>query len=212
MNVIAIGAETRKDFGKKATKSVRAQGLIPSVMYSKNGVKHFTTTLKEVKSLVYTPDFNLAEIELDGTAHKAFIKSIDFHPVTDSIEHIDFQELVDGQSIRTSLPVRLKGQSPGVLSGGKLITSLRSVKIKATPEHLVDELFVDISGLKLGSSVRVRDLEVPEGIEIQVDPATPVASVVVPRALKDEGVEGEDEEGEGDEESSEEGSSEESGE
>jgi len=184
MDIISVSAQPRTVLGKKATKAIRSEGKIPAVIYSKNGVEHFTTTVREVKPLVFTPDFKLAEIELNGAKHKAILKDIVFHPVTDVIQHIDFLELVDGQPLKANVPVKFKGVSPGVKEGGKFIKTMRTVKIKTTPENLVNELFVDISELKLGEAARVQEIEVPEGVEIMVDGAIPVANVVVPRALK----------------------------
>ena len=184
MKVVSITAEERTDLGKKAASAIRKSGKIPAVIYSVNGIQHFSTSPKAVKSIVYTPEFKIAEIEIDGTKKKALLKEIDFHPVTDEILHMDFIELVDGQAVKASIPVKFKGVSPGVKAGGKLMTNLRTVKVKTTPEYLVDELFVDISTLELAQSVRVRDIELPEGVQIEVDGATPIAVVEVPRALK----------------------------
>jgi len=150
-----------------------------------------------VKKLIYTPDFKMAELQLAGGVKKALIKDIDFHPVTDAIMHIDFIELIPNHPVKASIPVKFKGVSPGVKAGGKLISGLRTVKVKATPETLVDELFVDISTLELSEAVRVKDLEVPEGLNIEVDPAIPIAIVEVPRALK--GGDGDDETDDADE-------------
>ncbi len=184
MNVVQISAEPRNESGKRAAKLVRAEGKIPAVLYSKNGVTSFTTNHNDVKPVIFTPDLKLAEIQIGSSSHKAIVQKVDFHPVTDEIEHIDFLELVEGHALKADVPVRFKGESPGVKNGGKLIRNIRTVKIKTTPEDLVDELFVDISKLKLGGTIRVKAIEVPEGIEVMVDPSTPVASVVVPRALK----------------------------
>lgn len=184
MQVVQVNTEARTETGKKANKSLRAAGKIPAVVYSVNGVDTFSTTVKDVKHLVYTPDFKIAELNLNGATKRAIIKDIDFHPVTDEIVHMDFIELVENHPVRASVPVQFKGVSPGVKAGGKLISNLRTVKIKATPEHLVDTLYVDISTLELAQAVRVRDLEVPEGVSIEVDGATPIAVVEVPRALK----------------------------
>jgi len=185
MDIVQINVEARADLGKKAAKAIRKAGKIPAVLYSKkNGVSHFTTTVGDVKSMVYTPDFKLAEISIDGKSRKALLKDIVFHPVTDAIQHIDFLELVEGHPVKAEIPVKFKGVSPGVKSGGKLIRTLRTVKVKTTPEALVDNLFVSIEELELGSAVRVKDIETPEGVEIMVDGAMPVANVEVPRALK----------------------------
>lgn len=184
MKVVQINAEHRSDFGKKAAKMYRKEGKIPAQIYSVNGVDSFTTTHQEVKAIVYTSEFKLAEINIGGTAKKAILKDIDFHPVTDQIVHIDFLELVEGQKIKAEIPVSFKGVSPGVKNGGKLMRNLNKIKVKTTPDHLVEELFIDISELELGQATRVRDIDLPEGIEIILDGATPVAVVEVPRALK----------------------------
>ena len=96
------------------------------------------------------------------------------------------------------MPVRFSGTSPGVKNGGIFVQSIRKVKVKTIPEHLVDELVADISKLKLNQSIRIRDLKLNEGVEIISDGAIPIASVTTPRALKTVGgiIEDEDEEGE----------------
>lgn len=184
MKVVQITTEQRTDLGKKANKVARKEGKIPAVIYSINGVEHFSTTAKAVKNLVYSPELQIAELELGGTKKKALLKDISFHPVTEEIVHIDFIELVDGHPITANVPIKFKGVSPGVKAGGKLMASLRNVKVKSTPDKLVDELFVDISSLELAQSVRVKDLEIPEGVEIKADLNTPIAVIEVPRALK----------------------------
>lgn len=184
MNTVSINVTPRTELGKKATKAVRREGRIPCVMYGGSDPVHFTTVHNDVKSLVYTPDFKVAEITVDGTTHKCIIKDITFHPVTEIIEHIDFLRLIDGTPVKIELPVRFRGSSPGVRVGGKLIQSMRRIKVKALPENLVDELVLDISNLELGHAIRVRDIDVVEGIEVMSPGPTPVASVEVPRALR----------------------------
>lgn len=184
MQVVTINGTPRTDLGKKATKAIRNQGFIPAVLYGGNEVIHFNTTSADVRELVYTPDFKRADITVDGTTYPCILKEVQYHPVTDEIVHIDFLRLVDGTPVKVEVPVRFKGQSPGVKQGGKLIQSVRRVKIKTMPEHLVDELLLDISSMNLGSSIRVRDIEVGEGIEIMNSPGIPVAAIEIPRALR----------------------------
>ncbi len=183
MQVVNIPGEKR-DTSVKAS-ALRSEGKIPAVIYGGGDVlEHFTVKMNDVKKLIYTPDFKTGELALDGSTHKCIIKDIQWHPVTDAIDHIDFLALKNGVSVKVEIPVKFKGVSPGVLGGGKLIQSIRRVKVKLDPADLIDELFLDISGLELGGAVRVRDIEIPEGIELMVNPATPVATVEVPRALK----------------------------
>ncbi len=184
MEIVKVEAQTRASFGKKHAKIVRKEGLVPAIIYGGNDNTAISVTPKSVKSLVYTPDFKLAEIEVNGGTHKCILKEITFHPISDEIVHIDFLRMIPGKSIKVEIPVDFKGKSPGVKEGGKLIPQMRKVKVKTTPEFLVDKLFVDISALELGNSVRVRDIEFPDGMEIMTTSATPVAVVEVPRALK----------------------------
>lgn len=184
MQTVAIKAQKRDSFGKKASKDIRKTGMVPGVVYSKDGVDHVVIAPKELKPLLYTAEFKLAEVEIDGQSHKAIVKDVQFHPVSEKVVHIDFLKLIDGHPIACNVPVVFKGVSPGVKLGGKLVQTLRRVKLKTLPEYLVDKIEGDISKLKLGSSLRVRDLEIPENIEVMNTPATPVALVEVPRSAK----------------------------
>lgn len=194
MEIVSISTATRSDVGRKGTKAIRKSGAIPAVLYGGGEVKHFSTSIKDVKTLIYTPAFKLAELDIDGAKHKAIVKDIQFHPVTDAVMHMDFLKLIDGVSVKVDLPIKYEGTSPGVKEGGKLMTALRTVRVKTIPEKLVDKLIADISETKLGEAIRVRDLIVDDGIEVMTDPNIPVASVNVPRVLK--GMDIEDEEGE----------------
>ena len=183
MNTFSLAGQPRPATGKKATKADRAAGRIPCVVYGRDGAEHFTTTHADVRQLVFSPEFQLVELEAAGGT-RAILKDVQYHPTTDAIEHIDFLKVEDGHPLKASIPLRTKGVSPGVKGGGRLVQSVRVIKVKTTPDKLVDELFVDISGLELGSAVRVRDIEVPEGIQIVTNPAVPVALVEIPRALR----------------------------
>ena len=92
--------------------------------------------------------------------------------------------MVDGHPIKSELPVSFKGSSPGVKLGGKLQQSLRRIKVKTTPEKMVDSLVLDISNLELGQAIRVRDIAAIEGVEIMNSPGIPVATIEIPRALR----------------------------
>lgn len=181
---VSVHGEVRNELGKKAAKDYRNTGTIPCVIYGGDEPLHFTTNSKMVKDLVYTPDFKVAEIQIGGKTTKAILKEVQYHPVTDEIIHIDFLRLVTGTTIKVDLPVRFRGSSPGVKLGGKLIQNLRKVKVKTLPEHLVDQVVVDISSMELGQSIRVRDIDKNEGIEILNSPGIPIATIEIPRAMR----------------------------
>jgi large subunit ribosomal protein L25 len=184
MKNVVIKGELRTDLGKKSTKGVRAKGLIPCVIYGGDSPVHFAVPVSAVRDIVYTPDFKIAQIEIEGQSYKTILKSYQTHPVTDAIEHIDFLRLIDGHAVKVELPVRFYGVSPGVKLGGKLLQTLRKIKVKTTPQYLRDEILMDISTMELGQSIRVRDIQGIEGIEITSSPGIPVATIEIPRALR----------------------------
>ena len=184
MNTFQLSGEPRTDTGKKATKADRAAGKIPCVAYGRAGAEHFTVTHSDVRKLVFTGIFNVVDLTVGTATQQAILKDVQYHPTTDAIEHIDFVKVEQGHPIKVEIPLRTKGVSEGVKGGGRLIQSVRKLKVKADPANLVDELFVDISSLQLGDAIRVRDVEVPEGIQIMANGAVPVAMVEVPRALR----------------------------
>lgn len=195
MLTVSVNGINREAVGKKATKAVKKAGLVPCVLYSKGKENvHFTVHPHDVRGLVYSSDFKIAEVNVNNNKYRCIVKTVDFHPVKDTVNHIDFLELQDGHPIKVEVPLKFKGVSPGVRNGGKFMQSVRKIKIKATPELLVDEVVADISTLKLGFSIRVRDIQLNDGVEILNPDALPVASVVVPRSLKG-AAEGEEEEG-----------------
>ena len=184
MKSIAITGNKRTDLGKKATKAVRNIGHVPCVIYGGKDVVHFSAEVSGFKDIIYTPDFKTADISVDGKNYNCIVKTIQFHPVSDEILHIDFLELVKGNKMKVEIPVRFQGIAPGTKAGGKLTQKLRKVKVKTTPEYLTDELFVDVTKLELGQSVKVRDITLVDGMELETSLGIPVATVEVPRALR----------------------------
>ena len=183
MQTITISGKARTSVGKVATKADRAAGNIPCVMYAGNEVVHFTSTISELRGILYTPKFYKAIINIEGTTHEALLKDVQSHPITEEILHIDFHKLTPGAKVIVEIPIRIIGQSPGVKEGGKLLVKVRKVKVKAAPEDLKDAIDIDISELKLGQSFKVRDIKT-DGLEILNSPAIPLVSVEVTRALK----------------------------
>ncbi len=183
MKSITINAEPRQDLGKKGTKALRKKGFVPCVIYGGNEVVHFTAHENTFRNIVYTPDFQKVDISIDGKVHSALLKDLQFHPVTDKLLHLDFQELVQDRPIIADIPVKLTGLAEGVKAGGKLMSKLRKVRVKATPDKLVDEISLDVSHLELGKSVRVRDIKL-DGVEFVSSLSLPIATVEITRALR----------------------------
>lgn len=183
MQTFSINGLARTDTGKAATRALRRNGQIPCELYGGEENIHFSTTPSDIKDLIYTPDFFVAEVNINGEKHQAIVKAIQFHPVTDEILHIDFQKLIPGRYVQTEIPVRTVGVAAGVKTGGKLMMKVRKLKVKTTPENLVDKVEIDVSKLKLGQSFKVRDIA-ETGMQILNSPSIPIASVEIPRSLR----------------------------
>ena len=184
MEVVKINGIVRNGIGKVATKLDRKNQTIPCVLYGGKDNVHFTTTWSEVRHLIFTPDFKQATLTIEGKSYNAILKEVQFHPATEQIMHVDFLSLTPGTPIKVQVPLRLTGVSPGVKSGGRLIQSVRKIKIKCMPEKMVDHMMLDISNLELGATARVRDVIAAEGIEVTMQGAVPVVLIEIPRALR----------------------------
>ena len=185
MKSITIEGQLRTETGKKATRQFRSQGLVPGVIYGGTQEINFTAPVLAFKSLVYTPDFQLAEIKVDGKSYKCILKDIQFNKVSDHLAHVDFLELVENKKVIATIPIKFSGVSIGVKEGGKLVTKMKSLKVKTLPKYLKENIEVDITNLELHGNIRVEDVKQKEpNYEILNSPRIPVASVVTTRLLK----------------------------
>lgn len=181
----------RANLGKATVKSLRLDSQVPCVLYGGKEQIHFSVPMILFRDVVYTPEAHIIELNIEGDIYRCILQDIQFHPVNEIILHADFLLLNDEKEVKMEIPVKLVGNAPGVLKGGKLTTKLRKVRIKSLPAHLPDYIEVDISNLDLGKSVKVSEIK-PQNYVILNSPLVPLASVEVPRALKGKAGEGED--------------------
>ncbi len=184
MKTVEITGETRTETGRTDAKKLRRNELVPCVIYGGKDNVHFSAHRLDLRDVVFTPEFKVAHISINGSTRKCVLKEVQFDPITDQLRHVDFIELSENKPVITEIPIKFKGISPGVKKGGKLVQKVRKVKVKTTPENLVDELFVNISGIDLGQSVRVKDVEAGDQIQIMNNMSIPVATIEIPRALR----------------------------
>lgn len=185
MQTITIEGHLRTDHGKKAARQIRSQENVPGVIYGGAQEVNFYASAKAFKPLVYTGEFQLAQVTVDGKSYRCILKDLQFDKVTDTLIHVDLLELVDDKKVIATLPIKFTGTSVGVKGGGKLITKIKSLKVKALPKDLKETISVDITDLDLNGNIRVEDVKV-EGMEILNSPRIPIASVVLTRQLKQE--------------------------
>ena len=185
MNSITIEGQLRTGLGKQATRQLRSQGNVPGVIYGGAKEISFYAPAIAFKTLIYTPEFQFADVKLEGTTYRCILKDLQFDKITDHLIHIDLMELVEDKKVIATIPLKFTGTSIGVKDGGKLITKMKSLKIKTYPKYLREFIEVKIDNLELNGNIRVEDVKV-DNYEIMNSPRIPVASVVLTRQLKQE--------------------------
>ncbi len=188
MKQISITGAKRADVGKKATKAVRRAGLVPCNIYGQkkdaegNAVAEaFTISVKEANKLVYTPHIYLVDLNIDGEDRKAILREIQFHPVKDNVLHIDFLEVHPEKPIVIGVPIQTTGLAEGVRAGGRLMTLVRKINVRALYEDIPEKLIIDVTKLQLGKSIKVGDLSY-EKLELVTPKEVNVVSVKMTRA------------------------------
>ena len=183
MKSVKIDGKKRSDLGKKATRQIRSEDQVPAVIYGGKETVHFSAPVMSFRTLVYTPEFQIAEITVDGTSYRTIMKDIQFDVVTDELNHIDFLELVEDRLVIANMPLHFSGQPQGVKDGGRLELKMKSLQVRAYPKYLTEHIDVDINDLQLHGNIRVQDVKT-DNIEILNSPRIPIASVVSTRALR----------------------------
>ena len=185
MKTITIEGQLRTGFGKTATRQLRSQELVPGVIYGGAEEVSFYAPAAAFKNLVYTPSFQIAEVQIDGKSYRTIMKDLQFDKVSDALIHVDLLELVEDKKVVADIPLKFVGVSKGVKDGGKLVTKMKSLKVKTFPKYLKEQIEVSIDELDLNGNIRVEDVK-EEHYEILNSPRIPIASVVLTRQLKQE--------------------------
>jgi large subunit ribosomal protein L25 len=184
MKSISISGSHRENVGKRDAKELRYQGQVPCVLYGGKEQIHFSVFEADLRDLVYTPSVYFVDLSIDGKKYKAVMQDIQFHPVLDTIIHIDFLELFENKPVVMHVPVRFTGYSPGVKMGGKLIQKIKKLKVKGLPKDILDGIDVNLDTLDIGKSVRVSEISVPN-LQILDAKANTIVTVETSRALRE---------------------------
>lgn len=185
MKSITIEGQLRTESGKKTTRQLRSQKLVPGVIYGGKSEVNFSAPATSFKNIVYTSEFMLAEVKVNGNSYRCILKDLQFDKVSDELLHVDFLELVDDKKVIATLPLKYVGTPAGVRAGGKLVTKMKSIKIKAFPKDLKEFIEVDLTNLQLNENIRVENI-IAENMEVMNSPRIPIASVTMTRQLKQE--------------------------
>jgi large subunit ribosomal protein L25 len=189
-NVVTIEAETRTRAGKGAARATRREGKMPGVIY---GGKHEPSlialepraVLRELHRAGWQS--RLYELKADGQPVRALIRSVQFHPVTDSPVHVDFQRLVPGERVKVQVPVHFEndGISPGLKRGGVLNVVRHAVEVYCDSDHIPDQFIADLAPLDFNDNVRWQDLRGTENTRAVIDRDFVIATVVPPTKVEE---------------------------
>lgn len=187
MKEINVTGKKRSDLGKKASKLLRKEGFVPCNLYGEakdeNGLPKamsFTSPMAELRKIVYTPHIYVVNLVIDGENHAAVLKELQFHPVTDTLLHVDFYEINDQKPITIGIPVKLTGLAQGIRDGGRMNLSIRKINVTAKYQDIPEHLDIDVTNLKIGKSIKVGDLHF-DGLEMATGKEVIVCSIKATR-------------------------------
>ncbi len=190
MKEMSVSGQKRATTGKKAAKELRKEGFVPCNLYGEkkgeNGLPEavsFAIPATQLRKVVYSPDVYVVNLSIDGEAHKAVMKEIQFHPTTDAVMHIDFFEVNETKPITIGIPVKLTGHAQGVRDGGRLSQAVRQLNVTAPYKQIPEVLEIDVTDLKLGKAIKVAELNF-EGLQIATPAQVVVCSVKATRASR----------------------------
>ncbi len=183
MKTFELKGTARPELGKKAAKAVRSESSIPCVLYGGKETTHFQVETGDVRKLIYSPEIFIVALDLEGKKVNAILKEIQFHPVKDTILHIDFLEIFDNKPITMEVPIKLVGLAEGVKLGGKLSQEMRKLKVKALYKDIPENLEVNVENLGLGKTIQVGALSFDK-LTILNNVINVVAAVKLTRAAR----------------------------
>ena len=184
MKVTEIVGFNRANLGRQSAQELRAEGMVPGILYGGKEQISFYAPVYLFRPLIYTTDAYQIKLTIDGKEYTAILQDKQFHPVNDTLIHVDLLEVDPEKVITITIPIKLTGTAKGAKQGGKLVQNLRKLRVKGPVKMIPDFVNLDVTELGLGKSARVKQIELPAEITI-IDPAAnPVAQVTIPRALR----------------------------
>lgn len=154
---------------------------MPCVIYGAGEQQHFSADIRDFKNIIYTPDTNLVEVDLDGKKYRTILQEAQFHRLTDQLIHADFLQVSDDKPVTVKLPVKAIGQAEGVKAGGKMNIKLRKLKVRGLISKMPESIDLNVEELSIGKSISAGDIKI-DGITVLHPNNISVISVDVTRA------------------------------
>ena len=182
MKTVTLSGSLRANVGKSDANALRVKGHVPCVIYGGGEQIHFSTDTRSFRDVIFTPDTNIVEINLDGKIYKTVLQESQYHKVTDKLIHADFLLIVDGKPVTVQIPVKAVGQAEGVKAGGKMTIKMRKLKVRGLINKLPERIELNVDHLTIGKTISVGDINI-DGITILHPKNISVISVQTQRAV-----------------------------
>jgi len=183
MKTVVVKGQKRTALGKKESKKLRSQEIVPAVLYGGDEPVHFSVPFSELRKLVYTPNVYLIDLDIDGEVFSAMMHDVQWHAVEEQILHVDFLKIEAEKPIKIEVPIKVVGMAKGIKAGGKLKTNLRRLKVKALAANLPDNIEINVTKLGVGQSIKVGDISL-NNVDFLDNKSNVVVGVIVTRAAK----------------------------
>ncbi|WP_257458056.1 50S ribosomal protein L25/general stress protein Ctc [Archangium lipolyticum] len=179
-----LEVKAREGAGKGAARRLRAQGLVPAVVYGKHLEKPISVAVdpKSVRQAINTPHkFNtLITLKGVGAEQQVLFKDYQQDPVTREILHVDFIAVREDEQVKVNVPVVLTGKAEGVAEGGLLTQIRREIEVWAKPRSIPEKIEVDVTPLKIAQALHINDVKLPEGITVKTNVNYTLAVISAP--------------------------------
>jgi large subunit ribosomal protein L25 len=181
--------ENRTSTGKGEARRLRARGLVPGVFYGPGAEPvRIAATPKALTVALSQPNRRntLLKLDVNGVPHLAMIKEVQVHPLTRQILHFDVYKVELDRKVVVPVPFAVEGRAKGVIAGGEVTVVFRDLPVRTTPDNIPPIIKVDVTHMELGDTFRVKNLQLPEGVEVTLEPERNLISCAEPRKRPEE--------------------------
>lgn len=174
-----LKAQVRTQTGKEATKKLRRAGVLPAVVYDRNGKSNLLQIQEKEFAKLYkdVTESTIVTVDVDGKDFEAFVKDVEFDIISGSIIHIDLYQVERGKLLRTKVSFKISGNPVGVREGGVLETGITEIEVECLPKNLPPFIAVDVSNLGVNQSIHVKDLDVGKDVKVLTAEEQVVATI-----------------------------------
>lgn len=184
-----IKGQARDKTGKGVARKLRAEGLVPAVVYGRQLAKPLSVAVspKELRKAIQgARGFNtLLSLDIDGSQQLVLLKDYQQHPVSRDVLHVDFVGVKENEEVKVKVPVKLVGKHAGAIDGGMLSPGVREIEVFALPRAIPEVIEADVTPLKVNDVLHARDLKFPEGVRFDGRVNYTIATVALPEGAAD---------------------------